>query len=1421
MSSKRQNYSYWRFFNKEGDNFNFMYDEINDIWKGIVYLDKVSTGLIEYQPIYILADVWDGVNNQNLGLRKPRKANLIPWCPGSTQTNIIARWKDNIAGSTASNTDEFFLWEFEGYPGPDPQIVKVDSLDVDLGSFAGDLVGPSGGGGTGQLVQGATSTPFESEAISLRVGLQSDVEDSYSRTLQLIDPDYLSEDSYSVFGCTGSTHVFAEITFYGETEGEDERLETMIENMGNAINNSDFKVFDDTDVNEALPDFIKLNYKRKELLLEWSNIFPFTGSYKALINILKYFGYDQVTLKEYWLNVDELKGNNPEGISRIRYKQTPIQDLFSTNPKTASTSNNIIPSKLYKKTSKFGLFYDITRDSGEFDADGIPIVEEAFTFTNEEVLIKLFALKQKLKKYFLPLNARIVDIVGEAVYYTRYDVNIWSDLIRVDDIELNTDPCVKVYPEDKTSLITNLIADNFLGVKVPPDLNMAGITDFVVYAIGVTQTGLLGSNDYSGVGDTYIISDSVSGSTFSYETPIAGLTSGQVIDGIISKWNSLPNEPWNRFDLTRELGQDSTVLVPSPSGYEWFYAVQKDIIGPTGGVGFIAGVTASPGPTSFTYTTPGATVTSDLAPGLTASPISAYANAFLGFFRNNNRTITETNDYPCAPIAAPFVLENCTFSIDWDTAKINWNGLDYTDPGSSIGTNFSHFNYTYTPGSYPIGPTNPYAGFTGPTASGPSGGTSFAGATPGSPLQPPGPTYSTGWTGLNGPTHNPILYNWKSIAYNNFYELRWVITHDQDPSYVIDSGLLSLDDGERFPILLEKIGTYTVELYLYDSLGGLSKITENSLLIVDTKDVDFIGHFNFREEDYKWQDQTILRQSDIVPAPKKRQFPSWNMYNSTWDLPVQENEQVSMQDLTYNDLDKIEFYQTQNDPQYQGYCNDVRRLPEIPGVSGSTGLYDIDAYKWNLLQGNANWNDSYHLWWDNMLPKLAKLTIDYPTAIGSTGSTAITLAMFEKPFVGKPNKVELVDSLSSILSYGSPSYGTIVKNMDAGATGITNVYQYLGGPTGSIGGTSWVESDINIETFTFNDLTNSGSLSGNDIWREFARQLNVELYNNGNNYEIINDFIPYYKEEYTDPLNPLDPLIELVTKEKGAANKYYAKLFSNGPTYTPINIYDESGATANYTQSQATYWTNYGDIPYFVEIFAIGPSGGTIHIPGPSSWIGYYGQTITGSTPWPYSFGATNLQDLWTQLDNTSRGLNVGGTGPIAVNGPITDYEWNIVYGASGYTGPTGSTAFPPPSGLVPIKIQGYKKHFSSNDYQCVFFSGGTVLGGTGGMAGTMCGRSITNNSTWDTLRIHKYANEFPLLTQINFNYSLSEMDGKVKPTWELIKENDENWENIYYNNPYFSYLFTQKGSYTINLTIEDGNGNTKTKTKKEFVKII
>ena len=64
-------------------------------------------------------------------------------------------------------------------------------------------------------------------------------------------------------------------------------------------------------------------------------------------------------------------------------------------------------------------------------------------------------------------------------------------------------------------------------------------------------------------------------------------------------------------------------------------------------------------------------------------------------------------------------------------------------------------------------------------------------------------------------------------------------------------------------------------------------------------------------------------------------------------------------------------------------------------------------------------------------------------------------------------------------------------------------------------------------------------------------------------------------------------------------------------------------------------------------------------------------------------------------------------------------------------------------------------------------------------------------------------------------------MKGKKNPKWTLIKEDDNNFGNIYYNNKYFSYMFTEKGSYTIILELEDTNGNKNTVKKQEIIKII
>ena len=143
MALKLNNYSWWRFFDKAGDLANFTYDEESDKWSGIIYIDKVSTDLIEYEPLYILQNYWDisgGLPGVDAGLASPRKLNFTGTCPGATQNNILLRWQDNDPGYTGGNVDEIFLWTMDGYPGPNPTLVRHPELEIDLTQTSGNFL---------------------------------------------------------------------------------------------------------------------------------------------------------------------------------------------------------------------------------------------------------------------------------------------------------------------------------------------------------------------------------------------------------------------------------------------------------------------------------------------------------------------------------------------------------------------------------------------------------------------------------------------------------------------------------------------------------------------------------------------------------------------------------------------------------------------------------------------------------------------------------------------------------------------------------------------------------------------------------------------------------------------------------------------------------------------------------------------------------------------------------------------------------------------------------------------------------------------------------------------------------------------------------------------------------------------------------
>ena len=383
---------YLHFFDKNGKNYNFDYDAGQDMWTGTVYLPEVSTLLFEVGQLFILQEFINAATGTRV-FGYPHSPEGSNTTPGTGGCGWLAQWQ-------TTDPTEIFLFTFNrNYVSgiqsalvrePDgPPLEVFDEIEYVLDSDAGDILSTDG------LV---TTSLVTSAALQVDFAISSKDETTYKRTLIIRDT------------CTNT--IVAELVIVGETIGEDERLRVMTENLGYSVLSNDSLVFRDTDVNELLPDWLKVNTKRKEMMLEGHNIYTFIGSYKGLVNAIKFFGYDNLQIKEFWKNVDATSPNYG------KYIQSNPISAFDPALVNWNGDKITLPNKKYRKTSMFSLIYKINRiREGEYDIDDLPLTEETSDFTLEEVLIKLFGLKRKLEKEFLPLNAHIKDILGEADFF--------------------------------------------------------------------------------------------------------------------------------------------------------------------------------------------------------------------------------------------------------------------------------------------------------------------------------------------------------------------------------------------------------------------------------------------------------------------------------------------------------------------------------------------------------------------------------------------------------------------------------------------------------------------------------------------------------------------------------------------------------------------------------------------------------------------------------------------------------------------------------------------------------------------------------------------------------------------------------------------------------------------------------------------
>jgi len=174
-----------------------------------------------------------------------------------------------------------------------------------------------------------------------------------------------------------------------------------------------YQIFYNSDIQDDAIDYTIFNKKRKELLTVYREIYDYIGSYKALINAINYFGYNNLFLYEYYRNIDQ------SSTLYSKLHKVLIPDIFDS---TIAGWNEVdfISGKYqnqltWKKTNLFNLAYKITDDDGN----------NTLIYSLDEVQYKLTKLKTWLRKNIIPVSANLLDITGVAdtthTLYQDYD----------------------------------------------------------------------------------------------------------------------------------------------------------------------------------------------------------------------------------------------------------------------------------------------------------------------------------------------------------------------------------------------------------------------------------------------------------------------------------------------------------------------------------------------------------------------------------------------------------------------------------------------------------------------------------------------------------------------------------------------------------------------------------------------------------------------------------------------------------------------------------------------------------------------------------------------------------------------------------------------------------------------------------------
>lgn len=219
--------------------------------------------------------------------------------------------------------------------------------------------------------------------------------------------DIIAECIQSIFIDNVEYYIGAD--FYNENEN----LEILMKNFGINLPKSIQRAFLPTNIYEEQQDNIILNRKFKELLSNYWDIIANKGSYKSLINSLKWFEWgDLVKMNELWVRKNG---------DKIRYEERSLTDFLTDKYKNtlygfSKTTLTTLRAALQQIQSADILGMDQT----QFDENDNPVLYDIVTkWSKKDLVLKMTLLANFYETYFMPIHVHLFQATVEDIIFTN------------------------------------------------------------------------------------------------------------------------------------------------------------------------------------------------------------------------------------------------------------------------------------------------------------------------------------------------------------------------------------------------------------------------------------------------------------------------------------------------------------------------------------------------------------------------------------------------------------------------------------------------------------------------------------------------------------------------------------------------------------------------------------------------------------------------------------------------------------------------------------------------------------------------------------------------------------------------------------------------------------------------------------------